>query len=48
MEIAGPLRRNFIANQLRRSLADVQALFGEGPATRQLAAQVRLLEESYV
>jgi geranylgeranyl pyrophosphate synthase len=48
VEIAGPLRRNFIANQLRRSLADVQALFGEGPATRQLAAQVRLLEESYV
>jgi geranylgeranyl pyrophosphate synthase len=48
MEIAGPLRRNFVANQLRRSLADVHALFGEGSATRELAAQVRLLEQSYV
>ena len=48
MEIAGPLRRNFVANQLRRSLAELGALFGEGSATNQLAAQVRLLEESYV
>jgi hypothetical protein len=48
MEIAGPLRRNFVANQLRHSLAELAALFGEGSATRQLAAQVRLLEESYV
>lgn len=48
MEIAGPLRRNFVANQLRHSLAELAALFGEGSATRQLDAQVRLLEESYV
>jgi geranylgeranyl pyrophosphate synthase len=47
VEIAGPLRRNFVAKQLRRSLADLDALFGEGSATKQLAAQVRLLEESY-
>lgn len=48
MEIAGPLRRNFVANRLRRSLAELGALFGEGSATKQLGAQVRLLEESYV
>jgi geranylgeranyl pyrophosphate synthase len=48
MEIAGPLRRHFVANQLRRSLAELRALFGEGDATMQLAAQARLLEESYV
>jgi len=48
MEIAGPLRRNFIANQLRRSLAQLNDVFGDGAATRQLAAQVRLLEDSYV
>ena len=48
MEIAGPLRRNFVANQLRRSLTDVGALFGEGSAVADLAAQVRLLEDSYV
>jgi hypothetical protein len=48
LEIAGPLRRNFVANQLRRSLAELCLLFGEGSATRQLAAQVRLLEDSYV
>jgi len=48
MEIAGPLRRKFVANQLRRSLAGLSALFGEGSATNQLASQVGLLEESYV
>jgi geranylgeranyl pyrophosphate synthase len=48
MEIAGPLRRNFIANHLRRSLARLNDIFGDGDATRQLAAQVRLLEDSYV
>jgi geranylgeranyl pyrophosphate synthase len=48
VEIAGPLRRKFIANQLRRSLAELSALFGEGSASCHLAAQVRLLEESYV
>ena len=48
MEIAGPLRRNFVANRLRRSLAELGALFGEGSATAHLAAQVRVLEESYV
>jgi geranylgeranyl pyrophosphate synthase len=48
MEIAGPLRRNFIANRLRRSLGELSAHFGEVPAIGQLAGQVRLLEESYV
>jgi hypothetical protein len=48
MEIAGPLRRKFIANQLRRSLAEVSGLFGDGSASGHLTAQVRILEESYV